>query len=51
VRRAADAAEKAAASVLPLERAVMRMSGEYRTEEAGQAHERRGGGLGKLFGN
>ncbi|GJL89652.1 MAG: hypothetical protein DHS20C03_33610 [Minwuia thermotolerans] len=51
VRRAADAAEKAAASVQPLERAVMRMSGGYRTEEADQAHERRGGGLGKLFGN
>lgn len=51
VRRAADAAEKAAASVQPLERAVMRMSGGYRTEEAEQAHERRGSGLGKLFGN
>ena len=51
VRRAADAAEKAAASVQPLERAVMRMSGGYRTEEADQAHERRGSGLGRLFGN
>lgn len=51
VRRAAEAAEKAAASVQPLERAVMRMSGGYRAEEADQANERRGSGLGKLFGN
>jgi len=51
VRRAADAAERAAASVQPLERAVMRMSDGFRTEEAEHAHERRGSGLGKLFGN
>ncbi len=50
VRRSADAAERAAASVLPLERAVLRMTGGT-PDDVGQTQERRGSGLGKLFGN
>lgn len=50
VRRSADAAERAAASVLPLERAVLRMTGAA-SDDPVPVHERRGSGLGKLFGN
>ncbi|MDF1720454.1 MAG: hypothetical protein P1U65_07260 [Minwuia sp.] len=54
VRRSAEAAERAAASVLPLERAVLRMTGAV-PDDAKDVHERvqdrRGSGLGKLFGN
>ncbi len=50
VRRSAEAAERAAASVQPLERAVLRMTGGT-PDTAGPGNERRGSGLGKLFGN
>lgn len=50
VRRSADAAERAAASVLPLERAVLRMTGAA-SDDPVPVQERRGSGLGKLFGN
>lgn len=50
VRRSADAAERAAASVLPLERAVLRMTNGT-SDEMAPVQERRGSGLGKLFGN
>lgn len=50
VRRSADAAERAAASVLPLERAVLRMTNGT-SDGMAPVQERRGSGLGKLFGN
>lgn len=50
IRRSADAAERAAAAVAPLERALTRLTADMSAEaRSDDRPDRRGGGLGKLF--